>query len=777
MKGSILGSRALRVACACALALGIAPAAAWGAADDEPPASEVETLQEVVEDMPQEDSAKDIEPKKDEMVSGDLELDDRSTNGQEPIENAEGDEEYVRDDAASFQPATSIAMEPENGDSTLKAQFEEKRLLDNPDASAKSAAGFRTENVGGENPNPSALHSVSVCEYEPPSVRLIDSSINLSAFECPAESQHANTATYHLVEKKIECEIIWPDNTEPEIIMSFTLNLETGDTISLAAESSSTKGRKTHVILSSFPTFSCPAPGLNTSATLDVMVAGGDHAIKSSPVPLRISLADSGPLLSPTPNAYLMHRPSMDLDLDSIFTYTDEAKALEWAHYGIFFSDVHSSDESVIKVIYNSGHIRIAAIKPGNATVTCTTITGQTVSNTVQVIDWDTADLSRLKFKTDHLSLQVGDIITKESLRPIISEKGLDDVRGYYRIAIEDQYSPYLHSRYGLGYPAELNDSGIVAFRPGHAVIQLHYFHLGPSSVGMRPEDTMTDTLGVDILPPEEVLRHVSSASDFQGDLMESNHETNLLIEENNVSVLVKRSAESDLTDKQREAYQLLTPNHGTKKILVDISLVTQDGLAFPGHNIDNQHNFNIRLKLSEALASLDPSTISVLHLNSDGTTASIPHWVSDGYLYFSTPHFSPYAIVGEEAAAENPSNDGNQNNSTGNNSGNANNDSENQNGNTSDNPQGGEQDSGSNNSRNDNIASASDKGASDTVSNKDTSSKNTNTAKASGATRSDAPLAQTGDSLLPLAAALGIAAILGVFGLAAARRRMSRQE
>lgn len=166
-----------------------------------------------------------------------------------------------------------------------------------------------------------------------------------------------------------------------------------------------------------------------------------------------------------------------------------------------------------------------------------------------------------------------------------------------------------------------------------------------------------------------------------------------------------------------------------------------------------------------------------MLHLNSDGTTASIPHWVSDGYLYFSTPHFSPYAIVGEEAAAENPSNDGNQNNSTGNNSGNANNDSENQNGNTSDNPQGGEQDSGSNNSRNDNIASASDKGASDTVSNKDTSSKNTNTAKASGATRSDAPLAQTGDSLLPLAAALGIAAILGVFGLAAARRRMSRQE
>ena len=51
MKRSILGSRALRAACACALALGIAPAAAWGAADGEQPASDVEALQEVVEDI------------------------------------------------------------------------------------------------------------------------------------------------------------------------------------------------------------------------------------------------------------------------------------------------------------------------------------------------------------------------------------------------------------------------------------------------------------------------------------------------------------------------------------------------------------------------------------------------------------------------------------------------------------------------------------------------------------------------------------------------------
>ena len=53
MKGSILGSRALRAACACALALGIAPAAAWGVAGEQA-ASDVEALQEAVEDISQE---------------------------------------------------------------------------------------------------------------------------------------------------------------------------------------------------------------------------------------------------------------------------------------------------------------------------------------------------------------------------------------------------------------------------------------------------------------------------------------------------------------------------------------------------------------------------------------------------------------------------------------------------------------------------------------------------------------------------------------------------
>lgn len=55
------------------------------------------------------------------------------------------------------------------------------------------------------------------------------------------------------------------------------------------------------------------------------------------------------------------------------------------------------------------------------------------------------------------------------------------------------------------------------------------------------------------------------------------------------------------------------------------------------------------------------------------------------------------------------------------------------------------------------------------------TSTAKNDAAKTSGATRSGTPLAQTGDSLLPLAAVLGVATILGAAGLAVARRRMNR--
>lgn len=119
--------------------------------------------------------------------------------------------------------------------------------------------------------------------------------------------------------------------------------------------------------------------------------------------------------------------------------------------------------------------------------------------------------------------------------------------------------------------------------------------------------------------------------------------------------------------------------------------------------------------------------------------------WVHDGYFYISTRHFSPYAIVGQAKSA------------TGGNTGGVGNGS-----------QGGN--AGTNNAQGSGTTTVADKGGAS-----GTSTAKNDAAKTSGATRSGTPLAQTGDSLLPLAATLGVATILGAAGLAVARRRMNR--
>lgn len=144
-------------------------------------------------------------------------------------------------------------------------------------------------------------------------------------------------------------------------------------------------------------------------------------------------------------------------------------------------------------------------------------------------------------------------------------------------------------------------------------------------------------------------------------------------------------------------------------------------------------------------MAGFNPTTMSVYYLADDGSPEPATCWVQDGFLYIVTDHFSQYAVLGNEATT--PDNNGSQG-------------------------------SGSTNSgsQGDNMTDVSDKGTESStgtsVSDKDASRTKD---KDSATAKDPTPLAQTGDSLLPLAATLGVATILGAAGLAVARRRMSR--
>ena len=106
MKRSILGGRALRAACACALALGIAPAAAWGAADGEQPASDVDALQEVVADISNDGETL---PESDEPAPGNNDNDNDNDNSN-AAESNDDDHETTNTDT-SIQSSVSATKE------------------------------------------------------------------------------------------------------------------------------------------------------------------------------------------------------------------------------------------------------------------------------------------------------------------------------------------------------------------------------------------------------------------------------------------------------------------------------------------------------------------------------------------------------------------------------------------------------------------------------------------------------------------------------------------
>ena len=234
--------------------------------------------------------------------------------------------------------------------------------------------------------------------------------------------------------------------------------------------------------------------------------------------------------------------------------------------------------------------------------------------------------------------------------------------------------------------------------------------------------------------------------SAYAGDIVSSGAADDIVKQEGLSLTTSVKSPDSLTADQRQGLLEVTNAAEGEKAVLVDISLVRPDGTAFDGYDeLDSNYVFTVRLKLEGDLAGLDADTIRTYRIHKDGGMEPITCWVHDGYLYISTRHFSPYAIVGQVKSA------------TGGNTGSAGNGS-----------QGGN--AGANNAQGGGTTTVADKGDAS-----GTSTAKNDAAKTSGATRSGTPLAQTGDSLLPLAAVLGVAAILGAAGLAVARRRMNR--
>lgn len=703
MKGSILGSRALRVACTCALALGIAPAAAWGAADGEQPASDVDGLQEVVEDMPQKGNGE--MPEKGEPTPDD-DTDSKAADEQEPDEGADNDgdengapkaEKGEGDSTSPGEPGSKPEAQP--GDTAPSAQ---------PLSKASTSAG----DVSLTLSTTSIQGNFYRCAFDADSIHRGDGFEVRYTLDVP---EGRSQDDYRI------------DFLDVGGVSVFRYNDETGNggTLYFQTDEPGTIERSLYVHDWSLGE---PESSENYLAEIPVTIKGTliDETFKMEAKPdFSLELRDS---------AFIFD--SLNEDPDCVFSINEAAQACFVEHeWNEILKSITTDDPTILEIDLDNRVV--SGIGTGTATLTVEIANGERFTSTITVdgqndaddIDWSQVVPDDLKFTQQTLNLTAG----QSFLNGLFFENfinGKDSVNWSLYLTTSNQSV--------LSYPlpedeSPVGDGGgnvlISACRPGTAKLYLYFYN--PET----EESILTDTMTVNVKAASPTASSTPGSA-YAGDIVSSGAADDIVkLEGLSLATSVKSS--DSLTDDQRQGLlEVTNATEGEKAVLVDISLVRPDGTTFDGYDeLDGNCVFTVRLKLEGDLAGLDADTIRTYRIHEDGGMEPITCWVHDGYLYISTNHFSPYAIVGQAKST------------TGGNTGGVGNGS-----------QGGD------------TTTVADKGNAS-----GTSTAKKDAAKASGATRSGTPLAQTGDSLLPLAATLGVATILGAAGLAVARRRMNR--
>lgn len=713
MKGSILGSRALRVACACALALGIAPAAAWGVADGEQPASDVDALQEVVEDISQEGDGE--MPEKGEPTPDD-DADSEAADEQAPGEGANngGDEngapEAEKGEGSSI-PEGEPGAEPEAqpGDAT-------------PTAQPLSKAGTSADDVSLTLSTTSIQGNFYRCAFDADSIHRGDGFEVRYMLDVP---EGRSQDDYRI------------DFLDVGGVSVFRYNDETGNggTLYFQTDEPGTIERSLYVHDWSLGE---PESSENYLAEIPVTIKGIliDETFKMEAKPdFSLELRDS---------AFIFD--SLNEDPDCVFSINEAAQACFVEHeWNEILKSITTDDPSILEIDLDNRVV--SGIGTGTATLTVEIANGERFTSTITVdgqndaddIDWSQVVPDDLKFTQQTLNLTAGQsFLTSLFFENFIN--GKDSVNWSLYLTTSNQSV--------LSYPlpedeSPVGDGGgnvlISACRPGTAKLYLYFYN--PET----EESILTDTMTVNVKAASPTASSVPGSA-YAGDIVSSGAADDIVKQER-LSLATSVKSPASLTADQRQGLlEVTNAAEGEKAVLVDISLVRSDGTVFDGYDeLDSNYVFTVRLKLEGDLAGLDADTIRTYRIHKDGGMEPITCWVHDGHLYISTRHFSPYAIVGQAKSA------------TGGNTGGVGNGS-----------QGGN--AGTNDTQGGSTTTVADKGNAS-----GTSTAKNDAAKASGATRSGAPLAQTGDSLLPLAATLGVATILGAAGLAVARRRMNR--
>ena len=737
MKRSILGSRALRAACACALALGIAPAAAWGATDGEQPASDVDALQEVVADI-SNDGETLLES--DEPAPGDNDNDNSNAS-----ESNDDDHETTNTDTSIQSSASATKETPElYAEKGISESQEVQQTGDAPSHQLAESAAIQDEtlpaaiNPQSENADQSGIMTIEVSQPE----------TSISVFKCPFTDCIYG---YHYEGE---------DAGEGEIAFRLSEPLPEGYSVLLKYD----EFVDYHLLdvegqIGAIPLNSVRQPGNHSGTLLVTQTDEFDYPVgdplATATVSIITSEVDYDGAIAPIEGVSLVEGEEYPNFLQSLFSFSGHAQVVYGLHAFYPFDEITSSNPAVFDFQKSSEHVpgctesvmRELTNPSAGSTVITIKSNGDSFSRTVTVGKWSDLNYGALKFKQHELNLVSG-----HSLGGSIAHykwvTGSENVKdSFYVASSDDSVVTYLPS-----YPVDTIEDlvsnydwagaiTLTARKPGTAKLNLYFYN--PTT----KESILTDSMTVNVAAPQ-IIGSSTPGSAFQGNIVSSGDADSLVKQEGLSLATSLKSAESLSSDQRAGLTEVIDTAKGEKAVLVDISLLRSDGTAFDRYDeLAERYEgiFTVRLKLDGDLATLDPDTIRTYRIGEEGEMEPITCWVHDGYLYITTWHFSPYAIVGQAKSITGGSTGGVDNGSQGGNAG------------TNDTQGGG-------------MTTVADKGNASS-----TSTAKNDAAKTSGTSCSGTPLAQTGDSLLPLAATLGVATILGAAGLAVARRRMNR--
>ena len=707
MKRSILGSRALRVACACALALGIAPAAAWGAADGE----DSPNNQIVFDEEPSDNSAE---------IDGTSALEWIPSSAQKEC----GHEAPANQSDAPKQSDQVISSDKEDaeGDGSIPASmqygkpFQNTQEVSDYSASLDNSLFAESQDNRDDNAYQLILHADHFLSTTP--------AVDVVLHPCPyCRINHAEPAT-------LEYELIVPEGEDPanfhfeneavrqDAYLTCDYRGATG-TITVTCKFETPHGTEINVVRNS-------DNQIVASAWLEI---------------------ETPTIYDPcaTPKESIAMREGSSRNILESFDLNEAAQYLFGVHAEAeLIEQANSQDPSVASIELQGDKWIINALQPGETVIRITppyegSIDFSSVEFNIVVEPRKQPNADTLKFTQQTLNLTAG----QSFLNGLFFESfisGKDSVNWSFYLTTSDQ------SVLSYQLPEEepiFGDGGggvlISACKPGTAKLYLYFYN--PET----EESILTDTMTVNVKAASPTASSTPGSA-YAGDIVSSGAADDIVKLEGLSLATSVKSPDSLTADQRQGLLEVTNTAEGEKAVLVDISLVRSDGTVFDGYDeLDSNYVFTVRLKLEGDLAGLDADTIRTYRIHKDGGMEPITCWVHDGYLYISTRHFSPYAIVGQAKSA------------TGGNTGGVGNGS-----------QGGN--AGTNDTQGGSTTTVADKGNAS-----GTSTAKNDAAKASDATRSGAPLAQTGDSLLPLAATLGVATILGAAGLAVARRRMNR--